>query len=121
MDMKTEKKVFDSFMSTLMMCEHAPGEQEVVITFSLLELRQHVQWCQYAARLSDTAERATREYGAMQADIVHLRQKVTHWETQEAKLKSIEDELQKLGKEMARFNDSRRQLREVMRDAKTNN
>lgn len=80
MDMKTEKKVFDSLISTLAMCEHGPDEQEVQVVLTLGELRQHVQWCQYAGQLCDGAEQMQRDY---------QRLYVRHLET-ERRLKRME-------------------------------
>jgi hypothetical protein len=89
MNMKLERKVADSFISTLKMAEHAPDEQDCNVVLTLGELRQHTQWCQYAAQLADTA-------AASNADYTQMRRKVQRAEALEVALKVQFNRLEKL-------------------------
>jgi hypothetical protein len=96
MDMAVEKRVFDSFMSTLMMCEHAPPEQEVTIVLTLGELRQHVQFCQYAGKLADGAHDAQKAFQRQHQRMLQAERLISDWQKQEAQLTTINGKLANL-------------------------
>ncbi len=96
MDMTVEKQVFDSFMSTLMMCEHAPPEQEVTIKLTLGELRQHVQFCQYAGKLADGAHEAQKAFQRQHLRFVRAERLLKDMDEQEELLTKINGKLANL-------------------------
>lgn len=65
MNMAIERKVVESFLSTLKLNEYAPDDQECMVALSMGELRQHVQYCQYAADCVNAADAANKEFSRM--------------------------------------------------------
>jgi hypothetical protein len=121
MDMAVEKKVFDLFMSTLVMLEHTPSNQEVDIRLTLGELRQHVQWCQYAAIQVDGAEAVNQKFTKTRARLVHATNLVEQWKYQERVLQSLTGALNNASGQIAAFNKSRTvSTQELKEYAKTN-
>lgn len=88
-DFTAEKQVVATFLSTLAMSEHAPGDQLVNITLSLAELRQHVQFCQYAALAMDNASAVNADYSKMQAKVRNADRLYKMFERQEELLQGI--------------------------------
>lgn len=116
MDMKLEKKVFDSFISILTMLEHTPNDQEVNVTLSLGELRQHVQWCQYAAKAADGADATNYLRLKLEAKVKSLDRQLIEYRQQEQLLKLIDGHISNLKGSLTRFKNSREALRDEVRD-----
>lgn len=96
MDMAVEKRVFDSFMSTLMMCEHAPPEQKVTIVLTLGELRQHVQFCQYAGKLANDAHESQKAFQRQHGRLIRAERLLKDIADQEVLLTTINGKLANL-------------------------
>jgi hypothetical protein len=106
MDMELEKKVFESFTSTLKMNELAPDDTPCVVALTMGELRQHVQWCQYAAQQVDQADAANKEFMRIQREGMHAAGQLKHYE----------GELELLGKAVSVANNMKSQLGKIVGD-----
>jgi hypothetical protein len=121
MDMKIEKKVFDSFMSTLTMMEHGDAKTEVNIVLTLGELRQHVQWCQYAAASCDSADAANKEASRLRVTAMRAERIVKAMGGQLKLLDSIGGTMATLKDKIAMFHKLRaEQAKEIKAYAETN-
>jgi hypothetical protein len=120
MDMKLEKKVFDSFMSTLAMMEHGDDKTELSVALTLGELRQHVQWCQYAAASCDAADAANKEASRLRVKAMRADRIVKSYEDQIKQLESIGGAMANLKDKIALFHRTRaEQAQELQRHAQT--
>lgn len=79
-DREKEVAIFNSFIVTLEMGEHAPSETEVSVNLTLGELRNHVQWCQQAARLVDAGAQSQNYFMAMEQNLHILQRHISSLE-----------------------------------------
>lgn len=121
MDMKLERKVFESFMSTLQLSEHAPDDQGCVVSLTLGELRQHVQWCQYAAQLVDQASANNSNYLRLERQLGRTKRMLADYEKLEPDLAQIQARMNNLKGAIENFNVVRADLIKVRKDATTDN
>lgn len=127
MDMNLERKVFDSFISTLKMMEHGPDEQDCIVSLTLGELRQHTKWCQTAARLCDQAAANNADYSRMKRKVDQVDGVVKAVEVQFERVEklvsranNLNSQMEEFKKDVAAVNRQQLLIRSGIKDAKTN-
>lgn len=121
MDMALEKKVFESFTSTLKLNEDSADEQDCIVALTLGELRQHVQWCQYAAQLVDMAAESNASYTKDKQRLARAERMLKDYEKIDQDIASIAARANNLKGAIDGFNKVRADLTKVRDDAKANN
>jgi DNA repair ATPase RecN len=120
MNMDLERKVFESFMSTLQLSEHGSDDQGCIVSLTLGELRQHVQWCQYAAQLVDQAAANNSHQLKVERELGRTKRMLADYEKLEPDLAQIQARMNNLKGAIENFNVVRADLIRVRKDAKTN-
>lgn len=128
MDMTLERKVVESFVSTLKMSEHSPDDTMCSVSLTLGELRQHVQYCQYAANQVNEAEAANAQFSRMsmkakRADAIVKAQEVQFGRIQQllARANNISGQMKEFDKEIAAVNRQQGLIKVEIADAKADN
>jgi len=79
-DREKEVAIFNSFVTTLSLGEYAKDDFVLPIEISMGELRNHVQWCQQAARLVESGAQAQNYFVALEQNLHILQRHISSLE-----------------------------------------
>lgn len=88
-DREKEVAVFNTCLTILKMAEDAPDDMTMDVPFTLGELRNHVQFCQYAGGLTDQAAATQNHFLQMQRSINKLTNECVRKDEEIERLKKV--------------------------------